>query len=209
MRITPGYCPRCGTYVGPYMADAADCPRCVNQALPLDGAVCVGEYSGVLADVICKYKYGRQQRMDGILGAMLSDAIRGRPWGGRVDGLVPVPASWLERWGYGFYPVALLANVVGGELGLPVLSVVGIRGKRRRQVELPESERSRNVRGVFYLGVRACVAGRRLCILDDVHTSGATLREVARVLKQAGAAEVYAATVGKTHPGCSDGRRFA
>lgn len=203
----PGYCPICGHYVGPYMADATGCARCSEIKSPLDGVVCVGAYSGILAEVICKYKYGRQQRLDGVLAEMLTDAIRGRPWGERLDALVPVPASWPERWGYGFYPVALLAGIVGRRLARPVLPVIGIRGKRFRQVELAESERPKNVRGVFHLRTGACVTGRRLCVIDDVHTSGSTLREMARVLKQAGAAEVYAATVAKTRPGHNDGWR--
>ncbi len=208
-QISPGYCPLCGTYVGPHMADVAGCSHCIDHKLPVDGVVCVGAYSGVLAGVICKYKYGRQQRLEGVLAGMLADAIQGQSWGERVEGLVPVPASWLERLGYGFYPVGLLANSVGRRLALPVLPLMKIHGKRRRQVDLPESERPRNVRGVFHLRPGAKVAGRRLCVIDDVHTSGSTLREVARVLKQAGAAEVYAATLAKTHPGRSDARRLA
>lgn len=191
------------------MADTAGCSHCRDHKMNLDGVVCVGAYSGVLAEVICKYKYGRQQRLDGVLADMLADAIRGQSWVERIEGLVPVPASWLERWGYGFYPVGLLANVVGRRLALPVLPVMKISGKRRRQVDLPESERPRNVRGVFHLRPKVNVAGRRICVIDDVHTSGSTLREMASVLKHAGAIEVYAATVAKTHPGRSDTRRLA
>jgi ComF family protein len=145
--------------------------------------------------LIRRYKYARTQRMDRALSTLLADLVQGRHWHDHLDALVPVPTaarSWLD---YRFRPVELMAAGVGRRLGLPVLPLIGVRGKRRRQVELSATQRVQNVRGVYYLRRHARARGATLCILDDVSTSGATLYEIGRVLRRAGAARVYAATI--------------
>ena len=129
---------------------------------------------------------------------MLAAVVAGQPWCDDLDALVPVPASLPERLHYRFCPVGLLAKTVAGELRLPVLPIVSVRGKKCRQVELPASARVQNVRGVFRLDRHAHVGGTRLCVLDDVATSNATLNEMATVLKRAGAARVDAAVLAKS-----------
>src|SRR5690606_21896524 len=105
---------------------------------------------------------------------------------------------WPGRLRYGFHPAGLIAQAAGKRLGLPVLPLVRAHGKRRRQTGLPQSDRAANVRGAFHVARGARVAGATLCVVDDVSTSGATLRAIARVLKRAGAARVYGAVAAKT-----------
>lgn len=194
------YCPRCGLEIGPYLRDPAGCARCREEPSPIDGFARVGTYTGLLGQVIRKYKFERQQRLDVVLGSLLANCITRQPWAEELDGLVPVPATWSSRLHYRCAPVKLLAAAAGRELGLPVLPLLYARGKKERQVQLPLSERPHNVRGVFRLCPSARPDGRTLGIVDDVSTTGATLREVGRVLKKAGAACVYAAVVAKANP---------
>ncbi len=195
--VAVDYCRRCGETASPHLVDEAGCKHCRGRRPPVDGFARVGPYDGPIGEMIRGYKFRRKQRLDRTLGVMLADAGRSRPWCATLDALVPVPASLTERWQYRFYPVGLLARNVGHRLGLPVLPMLTVRGKKRRQVELPHSDRVENVRGVFQVARHARVAGTRLCLVDDVTTSGATLAECARVLKRAGAAEVYAAILAK------------
>jgi competence protein ComFC len=199
-QVGADYCPRCGLEAKPYLTGEDGCPVCRRQRWPVDGFARVGAYEWLLRNLIGKYKFGRRQEMDRLLAEMLADAVRGSFWGERIEAIVPVPGDWRDRFRYRFYPVGLLAEGVGRELGIPVYPLVGVRGKKRRQLELPESERPGNVRGVFYLRAKAQVRGMKLCILDDVSTTGSTLKEIARLLKESGAKEVYAATLAKTRP---------
>lgn len=194
------YCPRCGQTVSPYLAQPAGCRGCREQGTPLDGLARVGPYGGLLGELIRKYKYDRRQDLDRPLGTLLASALQGRDWRGELDGLVPVPITWQSRWEYRFHPASMMAVEAGRILSLPVLDMLRVRGKRRKQTELPHSQRAANVRGVFHVRRHARLQGTTLCVIDDVCTSGSTLREIARTLKRAGAARVYGAVLAKTEP---------
>lgn len=196
----PDYCPRCGRTVGPHLVDPTGCRACRGSANPLDGLARVGDYALVIGDLVKKYKYGRQQRLDKLLGDLMVAAIQRQPWAGDVETLVPVPTTLKSRLTYRFRPVHQLAQCVGRELGVASLPLVYVRGKKRKQVGLPQSQRADNVRGVFHVHAQAHVAGRTFCVIDDVMTTGSTLREIARVLKRAGARRVYGTILAETDP---------
>ena len=188
-------CPRCAERAEPYQINLQGCPSCRGQSTPLDGIACVGPYKGILGQLVRFYKYNRRQELDRPLGRLLAAAVAGAPWRGQIDALVPVPASLFERLRYRFWPVGLLAREAGRQLDLDWLPLLAVRSKKTRQVELALTHRAANVRGVFRLRAGARVAGTRLCLVDDVMTSGATLREAARRLKKEGAVAVYAAVL--------------
>ncbi len=200
------YCPRCGVSVGPHLIRDDGCRACRADPTGLDGIARVGPYEGLLGQMVRRFKYGRQQRLDALLGHLLASAIQGREWLDELDALVPVPMTFTSRWRYRSAPVALLAEAAARECGLPTLPLVRcrFRGKRHRQVELSATERRKNVRGVFAVRRAARPAGARLCVVDDVATTGSTLREIARELKRAGAERVYGAVLVKTQPGRFD-----
>ncbi len=192
------YCQRCGAAVGEFLFDASGCPACRQEGSWPDGFVRVGTYHDLVGQTLRRFKFNREHRLDRCLAGLLADAIQGRGWPDCIDVLVPVPTDWSGRFRYRCWPVQLLALQVSRRLGIPVRSVLGLKGKRRRQVGLPESERARNVRGVFRLRRRSRIEDARVCIVDDVSTTGSTIREVTRVLRSGGAAAVYAAVVART-----------
>jgi len=192
------YCPRCGRSVGPYLRDLVGCVECKETRFSVDGIARVGPYHGIVGSMVQRYKFGGDQRLDRPLAKLLVSAIGGQPWADQIDALVPVPTTWWNRLRYHFRPSVQLARAVGQRMHLPALPLIRVAGKRHNQVDLPASERPRNVRGVFRLHARARVAGTRLCVVDDVCTSGATLNEIARVLKRAGAVAVYGAVIART-----------
>jgi ComF family protein len=191
------YCPRCAAPAEPYMLDPTGCRSCRGASTPLEGIACVGPYTQLLGQLIRDYKYRRRQELDAPMGKLLTSAIRGMTWWSDLDALVPVPASLPERLRYRFWPVGLLARQVGRSLSLPDLPLLVVRGKKRRQVDVPPSGRESNVRGIFRLRRGARLGGARLCLIDDVTTSGATLRAAALALKRAGAASVYAGALAR------------
>ncbi|UCD28330.1 MAG: ComF family protein [Planctomycetota bacterium] len=194
------YCPLCGTPVGPHLLNIRGCPSCPNIKIQYEAMVRTGLYASPLKEMILNYKYHHMQRLDQPLGSILASAIQGQSWCRELDALIPVPVTWFDRLKYRYFPVGLLASCVGKKLSIPALPLLKVRGKKQRQMELPESKRPANVRSVFHLAKHANVKGKTLCIIDDVATTCSTLREVARTLKKGGAGHVYAAVLAKTDP---------
>jgi ComF family protein len=114
-----------------------------------------------------------------------------------VDCLVPVPLHWRREYHRGFNQAHELAR----EIGPPVLEVLRRSRATRAQIELPADRRRANVAGAFAMRrpwfCRPGVRGKRVMLIDDVSTTGATLESCARVLKENGASEVYALTAAR------------
>jgi len=111
------------------------------------------------------------------------------------DGLVPVPLHWARRWRRGFNQAQVLAKAVGREHGLPVL---GWALRRVRATPLQHGDfevRRRNVRNAF--AVQRDLTARRLLLVDDVFTTGATANACAQALLNAGAAAVGVLTLAR------------
>jgi ComF family protein len=117
----------------------------------------------------------------------------GRELLAEADALVPVPLHWRRRWARRFNQSAMLAAAVSAESGVPVDADALRRMKATaQQVGLSRSERAANVQGAFRVPPegKTAVVGRRLILVDDVLTSGATVEGCARALLRAGAANV-------------------
>jgi ComF family protein len=126
-----------------------------------------------------------------MMGRWISHA--GRELLAEADALVPVPLHWRRRWTRRFNQSAMLAAAVSATSGVPIAAAALKRVKATaQQVGLSRSERAANVQGAFRVPQegKAAVVGRRLVLVDDVLTSGATIEACARALLRAGAANV-------------------
>lgn len=196
------YCPRCGRGAGPYSFDLDGCGMCRRKSVPYDGVARIGPYAEPLRDLVLTYKYGRRRELGPVLGRLLAERVALAPWADRVDMVVPVPLHWRRRVGRGFNQAAGLAGEVVRATRRRLVSRPLLRVRSTvHQTRLPPSRRAENVRGAFAVrGRAATLAGRRILLVDDVLTSGATMGECARTLKRAGAASVYAAVVAVAGP---------
>jgi ComF family protein len=126
-----------------------------------------------------------------MMGRWISQA--GRELLAEADALVPVPLHWRRLWARRFNQSAMLAAAISGQTGVPVAAGALKRVKpTTQQVGLSRTERAANVQGAFRVpgdGTGA-VTGRRLVLIDDVLTSGATVDGCVRALLRAGAANV-------------------
>jgi predicted amidophosphoribosyltransferase len=117
----------------------------------------------------------------------------GRELLGQSDALLPVPLHWRRLWARRFNQSAALARAISDIAGVPVLHGALKRVRATpQQVGLSKTERAENVQGAFRVPAeeKPQVAGRRLVLIDDVLTSGATVDTCARALLRAGAAHV-------------------
>lgn len=190
-------CPACAT---PITHPSTPCAACALQPLGLDSLRCGYAYGGSLAEAIGALKFGRRRELARPLARMAHAQSGGLPGAEALDLLLPVPLHrdrFLER---GFDQAVLLARELSRLSGVPTL----LDGLRRRRPTVPQGRRpdlqSRwdNVAQAFTVAKPRRMKGKRICLVDDVVTSGATLSACARVLREAGAAEIHAFTIGRT-----------
>jgi predicted amidophosphoribosyltransferase len=223
-RLTPPFCRQCGDALASWRsADVGGgiCTRCRRRgASSLDGLRAAGRYDGRLRAIVHAWKYGQRRSLSGPLARLAIEAAGDLC--AENDALVPVPLHRARRRDRGFNQAEDLA----AHLGLPVLRALRRVRATRPQFELSPAARRRNVRDAFAIapasagrtiramlssgvsveaiGMRARlrlmredVRNRRLLLVDDVSTTGATLEACARVLKEAGAMSVSAVTVAR------------
>lgn len=173
------------------------CGRCLADPPPFTRHRSAGRYDGAVKDLILLFKYGGFSLLAGDLAAFIDLALSGDTglWDG-IEAIVPVPLDRRRKRERGFNQAGLIARRLGRLRGLAVLDrrLVKVRAVPP-QVSLEAAERERNVRGAYAVRKSEDIRGRTLLVLDDVFTTGSTLRECSVVLKKAGAAEVRALTV--------------
>jgi competence protein ComFC len=189
-------CPTCGRFFsGP--DDDHLCARCLSEPPIFSLQRSCGAYGGTLKDVILLFKYRKYAPLSRPLArfADASLASDGRLWAG-ADALVPVPLHPTRRRERGFNQARLLARDLATLRGLSLLDrcLVKVRNVPP-QAGLRAADRERNVVRAYAVRRPAGVRGKTLILVDDVTTTGATVRECARVLKEAGAKEVRAITL--------------
>jgi ComF family protein len=151
-----------------------------------------------LRRVVQKFKYGRRVSLGKPLGQLLAQGCKEFLQECPVDMIIPVPLHPKRlRW-RGFNQSILLARQVSRAYNIPLDPFVVYRSKETPpQTQLTEAERRKNMRGVFSLNPQKSIDGKRVLLVDDVYTSGATVNECSRCLRQGGAKEVYVLTLAR------------
>ena len=148
-------------------------------------------YDDVARELVLAFKYGDRLDLAPTMGRWMAHA--GRELLADADMLVPVPLHWRRLWTRRFNQAAALAQAIMAESGVPIAyeTLKRVRATAH-QVGLSAAERAANVQGAFRVPTekRPSIRGRRLVLIDDVLTSGATVDTCARALLRAGAAHV-------------------
>lgn len=200
------YCDRCGGSIGAFEATEFGCAACAGRRMRWQRIVRLGAYRDELAEWIQEAKFTRWRAQGIALGRWLGERVReaGFLEAAEAAGLrplvVPVPTSFLRRMTRGIDHSRVIAMGVARELGVETRCVLRKR-HRASQRSVAPSERERNVSGsIRARGVD--LSGRMVLLVDDVMTSGATLRASARAVWGAGRERrpggLWAAVVGVT-----------
>lgn len=193
-RITSPICTVCGIPFTSSMGVDHPCGKCVEERPSFTSARSAFVFEGKVLHAIHKLKYGG----DTSVAAPLADLVSGSIGGGKSPCMVvPVPLHADRLRERGFNQSLLIARELSRIISMPL---VYDKLKRTRdtgqQVGLKAVERKKNVSGAFTLVGPGSFKGKKVLLVDDVITTGATLNECSKVLKRAGA-EVVALTVAR------------
>lgn len=168
------------------------CGLCRRGLTGFDAAYAFGSYEGELRELIHLFKYSGIQTLARPLARMLLTAL---PRDRSFDVITPMPLHWMKQWQRGFNQAELLAREVARVWNLPVQSLASRARATTAQAGLTAAKRRANVSGAFR--AKSGAAGKRILLVDDVLTTGATAGACARALKRAGAANVTCLTVAR------------
>jgi ComF family protein len=196
--ITRPYCERLGT---PFAFDIGGpllSPQAIADPPAFDRARAVALHDGDAKGFVHRLKYSDRLDLARPMGRMMAAACAEVLDG--ADLLVPVPLHWTRHLWRRFNQSALLAEEVSQACGVPVATDVVKRKKRTQpQIGMTRAQRIANLQGAFAVPpeARPTVEGRHCVLVDDVHTTGATLNACAHVLRRAGARQIDVVTFTK------------
>ena len=198
-------CPRCGVTRATFEDVRRGCAECRGRSLGYDGFVRLGRYAPPLSQWVPAVKARAWKGMAEVLGEELGRQVRDAVAADRIDSpdlIAFIPTHWLRRMLRGIDHGACLAEAAARVLGAPVAPLLRT-SLAQRQTGSDRSHRSgRSERFTLPAVRRGCdsVAGKCVLLIDDVRTTGSTLREASFVLKKAGARSVVAACCAATDP---------
>jgi ComF family protein len=197
MQRIPAGCSRCGR---PHwdenirsLAPNFLCGDCLDEKKPLiDEIRSALIYQGAAKKLICLFKYKNRTRLLKIFSPFIRETLSRWDRISNCDYIVPVPLHMKKHRQRTFNPSLLLADIIAMDFGIPVRDNVLIRSVPGTvQAGLSRKERIKAVKGVFAVRKDKVMAGKRVLLVDDVLTTGATARECAKILKKAGVKTVY------------------
>ncbi len=195
--LAPPRCAACEAHVARVAVFCGACASTVQRADDADGeAIAAFVYGAAVAEAITRLKYGERPDLARPLSDLLWRAVA--PHAARLSGsvVVPVPLHPSRLAERGFNQSALLAGPIARRLGTPFLPLALARVRDTpRQASLGREDRLGNVGGAFVARQPARLRGRRVLLVDDVRTTGATLAACAHAVLQAGAGPVSTAVL--------------
>jgi competence protein ComFC len=186
------FCPTCRTFIN---QSTRRCPKC-SESSSLNMNRSLGLFDPDYQTLLHHFKYKRKISLGKELGKRLGELLIQDEFSKDYAYLMPVPLHSSRERERGYNQSKILAEEISELTLLPLLDKVLKRKKNTRdQTNLNAEERERNVRGAFIVRDKLVLKGKRIILVDDVMTTGATLKECSRVLKEAGAKEVTGTTV--------------
>lgn len=196
--ITHPFCSICGDPVDGRVDEQFVCHACSERRPYFDCARSAVRYRDVVQELLRGFKYRHHFWMANDLARLLQSCVESHFDPQRIDAIAFVPLYPARRRERGFNQAELLARLLARRLRKPLVKKALARTRpTRTQTRLTAQERALNVRGAFKIKNARAFFGKRLLLVDDVMTTGATVNECSRMLKAGGATEVWVVTVAR------------
>jgi len=185
------YCRRCGRDASRAAQLEGACPDCQGKEIHFDQIARAGVYAQSLQKIIVAFKNGKTE-LDSILRFLIDSALQGSGFYDDIEFFVPVPLHWSRRLARGYNQSHILIKKLIHPTAKISTDLVRIRRTKTQPTMASPSARTKNVAGAFAVRRGHHFEDRTICLVDDIKTTGATLNECAKTLKDAGAAKVFA-----------------
>lgn len=176
------------------------CPLCtekIKRVKETDGILAYGYYSGVLKQLILEFKYKKNFVAGMILVEFLFDLIKDSNVS--IDGIVFIPSSKKTLKQRGFNQCEYLANELSKKIKVDLYKdIIKVKNTKEQKL-LSKEDRFKNISGAFDLKDKNNIKNKRLLLIDDVVTTGATVYECEKILKKNGAESIKILTVAKSY----------
>lgn len=197
--ISAPICIVCGTpfALSDELDDSAQCAQCIETPPNFDSARAAMTYNEASRKLLLRFKYGNQQHAAITFAKWIKNAAPDLLQD--CDYIIPVPLHWRRHWQRGFNQSAILANALSKTVGRPLCHALTRKRFVMSQRGLTRNQRLKNVRMAFKVKDFAIplIKNKKIALIDDVITSGATVNECAKLLKSKGAKSVSVLTVAK------------
>lgn len=190
-QLKPPFCKRCGH---PVAEEDTPCPSCRGRTPVYTYNRSVYAYEGLIRELFHEMKFRYKKHFAAGMGELLADACAVSDFDG-VFSLVPVPMFHRKKRRRGFNQAEVLSNALTRRFGVPTAADLLIRVRETPpQSGLSPRRREENMAGAFRLNEAFDVKDRFFYLIDDIHTTGASLNECARILLEGGAAGIACIT---------------
>lgn len=203
--LFPNKCPVCG---GIIRENDEFCPSCPEKFTVYHGNFCVSgadgysasyEYNDAISPAIMLLKDGICGNAAYALGNSLARTITNSCFADEFDLIIPVPMHKKDKLKRGYNQAELIAREVSNKLDVQLCTKAVIKTRKTQaQKALTAKERAENLGGAFAVAAPELIRGKSVLLIDDVCTTGSTLKELTMLMKSAGALRVYCASCCKT-----------
>jgi ComF family protein len=185
-------CLHCGKQLSEQYVNSI-CPDCASGTFYYNRAYSCFEYSGMGKELIYKLKYEGRLRLSGVIAELMQERLRNE--GLKIDAVVPVPIHKNKLAERGFNQSLAIAVELGRRLGRPVWDCLIRTRETKEQYNLDKSQRRLNIVGAF--SVRLLYNNDKyssILLVDDIYTTGSTVNECSKILKESGTKDIYVIT---------------
>jgi competence protein ComFC len=171
------------------------CAVCAGRHWYLDANITVAEYRGVMKNILRELKFGRVRKLHAVLGGFAAGIVASR--GVTADMITWVPMNAGKKRDRGFNQSELIARFLSKKAGIPCRKLLSERRGAGVQRRLGARDRFINILDRYETAPGINIAGRSVLVVDDIFTTGATVNECARQLRNAGARSVISVTMAR------------
>ncbi|HEY3275649.1 MAG TPA: ComF family protein [Syntrophorhabdaceae bacterium] len=186
-------CPVCGRWMG----TRAVCGECITHKRGFQEGFYGFYFENRLRDALHSFKFEKRKDVGRLLVALIKDKVAS--FSGRFDTIIPIPVTEKRLKARGFNQSFVIGEEISRITGLPVAPGILVKTQETLdQYSLSKTERRKNIKGVFSVLDRACIEGKRVLLVDDLFTTGYTMKEAAQALKKEKAGDVAVFALART-----------
>jgi competence protein ComFC len=187
-RVSDPVCQMCNTPLGGVVQNENTskqyiCTRCSKKHVYYSALISVFYYAGAVVELIHTFKYKHRVSIGRFLTSELAKRLAELNWIDYIDCIVPVPMHPRRLYARGYNQAFILARYLGTAIKKPVFECLKRESFQHAQVGTPYKERIENVKNAFRIQKNSFIRGKRIFLLDDVYTTGATINECSKLLR--------------------------